>query len=219
MVKNPKKEKLAALKVEQLKPKAKRLGVKLTNPSGNAKTKAQLINAIVKAEEKKPVAKKAAAKKPAAKKRVVKKGLAPVTGASKSRDAKRQAKAPGRRVSSTGRVYYERRSNRADAKQGASKGQMLGGMLKRDYIKDLGDRIINDYFKYDENTDFGDAFNEVIDSYVVYYNEQWQVVRDLGYYNWEDNDLGIQPTDVGQVCYLALYELYGDVERYVDQNM
>jgi hypothetical protein len=219
MVKNPKKEKLAALKVEQLKPKAKRLGVKLTNPSGNAKTKAQLINAIVKAEEKKPVAKKPAAKKPAAKKRVVKKGLAPVTGASKQRDAKRQAKAPGRRVSSTGRVYYERRSNRADAKQGASKGQMLGGMLKRDYIKDLGDRIINDYFKYDENTDFGDAFNEVIDSYVVYYNEQWQVVRDLGYYNWEDNDLGIQPTDVGQVCYLALYELYGDVERYVDQNM
>jgi len=92
-------------------------------------------------------------------------------------------------------------------------------MLKRDYIEDLGDRIINDYFKYDENTDFGDAFNEVIDSYVVYYNEQWQVVRDLGYYNWEDNDLGIQPTDVGQVCYLALYELYGDVERYVDQNM
>ena len=214
MATNPKKEKLAALKVEQLKPKAKRLGVKLTNPSGNAKTKAQLINAIVKAEEKKP-----AAKKPAAKRRVVKKGLAPVVGASKRRDSKRQALPPGRRVSKGGKVYYERRANRADAAQGAAKGQMLGGMLKRDYIKDLGDRIINDYFKYDKNTDFGDAFMEVIDSYVVYYNEQWQVVRDLGYYNWEDNDLGIQPTDVGQVCYLALYELYGDVERYVDQNM
>lgn len=214
MATNPKKEKLAALKVEQLKPKAKRLGVKLTNPSGNAKTKAQLINAIVKAEEKKP-----AAKKPAAKRRVVKKGLAPVVGASKRRDSKRQALPPGRRVSKGGKVYYERRANRADAAQGAAKGQMLGGMLKRDYIKDLGDRIINDYFKYDENTDFGDAFMEVIDSYAVYYNEQWQVVRDLGYYNWEDNDLGIQPTDVGQVCYLALNELYGDVERYVDQNM
>jgi hypothetical protein len=213
MATNPKKEKLAALKVEQLKPKAKRLGVKLTNPSGNAKTKAQLITAIIKAEDKKPVAKKPAAKKPAAKRSAVKKGLAPVVGASKRRDAKRQALPPGRRVSKGGKVYYERRSNRAD------KGQMLGGMLKRDYIKDLGDRIINDYFKYDENTDFGDAFMEVIDSYVVYYNEQWQVVRDLGYYNWEDNDLGIQPTDVGQVCYLALYELYGDVERYVDENM
>jgi len=61
MATNTKKEKLALLRVEQLKPKAKRLGVKLTNPSGNAKTKAQLINAIVKAEEKKPAAKKPAA--------------------------------------------------------------------------------------------------------------------------------------------------------------
>jgi len=121
MATNPKKEKLAALKVEQLKPKAKRLGVKLTNPSGNAKTKAQLINAIVKAEEKKP-----AAKKPAAKRRVVKKGLAPVVGASKRRDNKRQALPPGRRVSKGGKVYYERRANRADAGQGAAKGQMLG---------------------------------------------------------------------------------------------
>jgi len=115
MATNPKKEKLAALKVEQLKPKAKRLGVKLTNPSGNAKTKAQLITAIIKAEDKKP-----AAKKPAAKRSAVKKGLAPVVGASKRRDAKRQALPPGRRVSKGGKVYYERRSNRAD------KGQMLG---------------------------------------------------------------------------------------------
>lgn len=120
MATNPKKEKLAALKVEQLKPKAKRLGVKLTNPSGNAKTKAQLITAIIKAEDKKPAAKKPAAKKPAAKRSAVKKGLAPVVGASKRRDAKRQALPPGRRVSKGGKVYYERRANRADA------GQMLG---------------------------------------------------------------------------------------------
>lgn len=212
MATNPKKEKLAALKVEQLKPKAKRLGVKLTNPSGNAKTKAQLITAIIKAEDKKPVAKKPAAKKPAAKRSAVKNGLAPVVGASKRRDAKRQALPPGRRVSKGGKVYYERRSNRADA------GQLLGG-TKRDYIEDIGNRIINDYFKYDENTDFGDAFNEIIDGYEVYYNKQWKVVYDLGYYDWENNDLGIMPTDVGQVMYLALSELYGDVEKYVENNM
>lgn len=209
MATNLKKEKLALLRVEQLKPKAKRLGIKLTNPSGNAKTKAQLINAIVKAEEKKP-----AAKKPAAKRRAVKKALAPVVGASKRRDQERQALPPGRRVSKKGKVYNERRANRADIKQGAAKGQMLGG-TKRDYIEDIGDRIINDY---DANTDFGDAFNEIIDSYEVYYNKQWKVVYDLGYYDWQDNDLGIQPTDVGQVMYLALYELYGDVEKYVENN-
>lgn len=219
MATNPKKEKLAALTVEQLKPKAKRLGVKLTNPSGNAKTKSQLITGIIKAEDKKPAAKKPAAKKPAAKRSAVKKGLAPVVGASKRRDAKRQALPPGRRVSKGGKVYYERRGNRADAKQGAAKGQMLGGMTERAYIEDIGDYIINNYFKYDKNQDFGDVFMEVIDDYFVYYTDQWQVVRDLGYYNWEDNDLGIQPTNVGQVCYLALYELYGDVERYVEQNM
>ena len=212
MATNTKKEKLALLRVEQLKPKAKRLGVKLTNPSGNAKTKAQLINAIVKAEEKKP-----AAKKPAAKRRAVKKTLTKVDKASVRRDKERQALPPGRRVSKTGKVYNERRSNRADIKQGAAKGQMLGN-TKRDYIEDIGDRIINDYLKYDENYDFGDAFIEIIDSYEVYYNKQWKVVYDLGYYNWEDNDLGIQPTDVGQVMYLALFELYGDVEKYVENN-
>jgi hypothetical protein len=121
MATNPKKEKLALLRVEQLKPKAKRLGVKLTNPSGNAKTKAQLINAIVKAEEKKP-----AAKKPAAKRRAVKKTLTKVVKASVRRDRERQALPPGRRVSKGGKVYNERRANRADIKQGAAKGQMLG---------------------------------------------------------------------------------------------
>lgn len=150
MATNPKKEKLAALKVEQLKPKAKRLGVKLTNPSGNAKTKAQLITAIIKAEDKKP-----AAKKPAAKRSAVKKGLAPVVGASKRRDAKRQALPPGRRVSKGGKIYYERRSNRADA------GQMLGEkyqgwanywtwrwaleMIDEDYIYDLKNEVSDSY--------------------------------------------------------------------------
>lgn len=150
MATNPKKEKLAGLKVEQLKPKAKRLGVKLTNPSGNAKTKAQLITAIIKAEDKKP-----AAKKPAAKRSAVKKGLAPVVGASKRRDAKRQALPPGRRVSKGGKVYYERRSNRAD------KGQMLGEkyqgwanywtwrwaleMIDEDYIYDLKNEVSDSY--------------------------------------------------------------------------
>lgn len=203
MATNPKKEKYASLRVEQLKPKAKRLGVKLTNPSGNAKTKAQLINAIVKAEE----------KKPAAKRRAVKKTLAPVVKGSVRRDRERQALPPGRRVSKGGKVYNERRANRADIKQGAAKGQMLGG-TKRDYIEDIGERIINDY----DNMDFGDAFMEIIDSYELYYNKQWKVVYDLGYYRWEDNDLGIQPTDVGQVMYLALYELYGDVEKYVENK-
>ena len=34
---------------------------------------------------------------------------------------------PGKRTSATGKTYYEYRRNRADIKQGARKGQMLGG--------------------------------------------------------------------------------------------
>jgi hypothetical protein len=41
------KEKLAAKSVDQLKAAAKRLGGKLVNPDGKAKTKQQLINTIV----------------------------------------------------------------------------------------------------------------------------------------------------------------------------
>jgi len=155
MATNPKKEKLAALTVEQLKPKAKRLGVKLTNPSGNAKTKAQLITAIIKAEDKKPTAKKPAAKKPAAKRRAVKKGLAPVVGASKRRDAKRQALPPGRRVSKGGKVYYERRGNRADA------GQMLGEKYNG-WTNYWTWRWVLEFQDY---IDITDIKNEVSDSY------------------------------------------------------
>jgi phosphomevalonate kinase len=78
----------------------------------------------------------------------------------------------------------------AEANRSDKPGQLMGGS-KRDYIEDIGDYIINNYFKYDENYDFGDAFNETIDSYEVYYNKQWKVVYDLGYYDWSDNDLGI----------------------------
>ena len=117
--------------------------------------------------------------------------------------------APGRRTSKSGNVYSERRRDRSD-----KRGQLLGS-TERDYIEDIGDRILNDY---GTDIDFGDAFNEIIDSYEVYYVQQWKVVNDLAYYVWDDNDLGIQPKNVGEVMYLALYNLYGEVERYVEKN-
>ena len=199
------KAKLMKLAVTTLRNKAKKLGIS----DVSKRTKENLVQSIIlgEARQKRGTAagKKATAKRKASTTRQ--------TGtSSRSKDRSRKALAPGRRVSATGRVYYERRKNRSD-----KPGQLMGGS-KRDYIEDIGDRIINDYFKYDENYDFGDAFNEVIDSYEVYYNKQWKVVYDLGYYDWSDNDLGIQPTDVGQVMYLALSELYGDVESYVENN-
>ena len=203
------KAKLMKLAVTTLRNKAKKLGVS----DVSKRTKENLVQSIILGEARKKRG-TAAGKKATAKRAVSKvRQSTRQTGTSKlTRDLKKEALAPGRRISKAGNVYYERRRNRSD-----KPGQLLGGS-KRDYIEDIGDRIINDYFKYDENYDFGDAFNEVIDSYEVYYNKQWKVVYDLGYYDWSDNDLGIQPTDVGQVMYLALNELYGDVYSYVEDN-
>jgi hypothetical protein len=44
-------------------------------------------------------------------------------------------------------------------------------------------------------------------------------MMDLGFWNWEDNDLGMEVTNIGQVAYLALNELAGDVENYVNKKM
>jgi hypothetical protein len=205
------KAKLMKLLVGTLRNKAKKLGI-----SDVAKrTKENLAQSIMLAEARKKrgttLGKKATAKK-AASTRGADRQTKGTPNDSIKADSKRKALAPGRRVSKSGNVYSERRRDRSD-----KPGQFLGS-TERDYIEDIGDRIIADYLAYDENADFGDAFNEIIDSYEVYYAQQWKVVNDLAYYVWDDNDLGIQPKNVGEVMYIALYNLYGDVERYVEKN-
>jgi hypothetical protein len=205
------KAKLMKLLVGTLRTKAKKLGI-----SDVAKrTKENLAQSIMLAEARKKrgtaMGKKATAKK-AASTRGADRQTKGTPNESIKADSKRKALAPGKRVSKSGNVYSERRRDRSD-----KRGQLLGS-TERDYIEDIGDRIITDYLAYDEDADFGEAFNEIIDSYEVYYKQQWKVVNDLGYYVWDDNDLGIQPKNVGEVMYLALNELYGDVERYVEKN-
>jgi hypothetical protein len=118
------KEKLQAKTVDQLKRQAKKLGGKIVTPEGKAKTKLQLINTIVM------------------KLRLSGQSDRQAAGAM---DAKQ--KAPGKRTSSTGRVYYERRANRSD------RGFMLGAgpvspakakalQKKRDLIRKYIDEII-----------------------------------------------------------------------------
>ena len=203
------KAKLMKLLVGTLRNKAKKLGI-----SDVAKrTKENLAQSIMLAEARKKrgttLGKKATAKK-AASTRGADRQTKGTPNESIKADRKRKALAPGRRVSKSGNVYSERRRDRSD-----KPGQFLG-MTERDYIKEIGDRILNDYGKA---VDFGDAFNEVIDSYAIYYTDQLDVIRDLQYYDWRNNDLGIDVTNIGQVAYLALNELYGDVENYYIKNI
>jgi len=203
------KAKLMKLLVGTLRNKAKKLGIS----DVSKRTKENLAQSIMLAEARKKrgttLGKKATAKK-AASTRGADRQTKGTPNDSLKADRKKKAMAPGRRVSKSGNVYSERRRDRSD-----KIGQLSSGSRDRDYIEDIGDRILNDY---GTDIDFGDAFNEIIDSYEVYYAKQWKVVDDLAYYVWDDNDLGIQPKNVGEVMYLALYNLYGEVERYVEKN-
>jgi hypothetical protein len=203
------KAKLMKLLVGTLRTKAKKLGIS----DVSKRTKENLAQSIMLAEARKKrgttLGKKATAKK-AASTRGADRQTKGTPNDSIKADRNRKAKPPGRRVSKSGNVYSERRRDRSD-----KPGQLSLGSRDRDYIEDIGDRILNDY---GTDIDFGDAFNEIIDSYEVYYAKQWKVVDDLAYYVWDDNDLGIQPKNVGEVMYLALYNLYGEVFDYVEKN-
>jgi len=113
------KAKLMKLQVTTLRNKAKKLGVS----DVSKRTKENLVQSIIMGEARK---KRGTA---AGKKATAKKSMAGVrqstrqTGTSKTtRDLKKRALAPGRRVSATGRVYYERRKNRSD-----KPGQLAAG--------------------------------------------------------------------------------------------
>lgn len=119
------KAKLMKLQVATLRNKAKKLGI-----SDVAKrTKENLVQSIILGEARKKRG-TAAGKKATAKKRTMSAGVRQSTrqtGSSKlTRDLKKRALAPGRRISKSGSVYYERRKNRSD-KPGQLAGEKYQG--------------------------------------------------------------------------------------------
>lgn len=113
------KAKLMKLAVTTLRTKAKKLGIS----DVSKRTKENLVQSIIlgEARQKKGTAagKKATAKRKASATRQ--------TGSSSAaKDRARKALAPGRRVSKTGSVYYERRKNRSD-KPGMLAGEKYQG--------------------------------------------------------------------------------------------
>lgn len=122
------KAKLMKLAVTTLRNKAKKLGIS----DVTKRTKENLVQSIILGEARK---KRGTA---AGKKATAKRTLAGVrqstrqTGASKTtRDLKKRALAPGRRVSKAGNVYYERRKNRSD-----KPGQLAEYDTYKEYVID-----------------------------------------------------------------------------------
>lgn len=116
------KEKLKGLTVDQLRTKLKGK-VKLSTREGKPLTKAQLVNKAADLQVTTPTQKKKVAKRTPTRNYTYKGDSA----AARKRDGVVQALPPGKRVSKTGKTYFEYRRNRADIKQGAKRGQMLGG--------------------------------------------------------------------------------------------
>jgi hypothetical protein len=116
------KEKLKGLTVDQLRTKLKGK-VKLSTREGKPLTKAQLVNKAADLQVTTPTQKKKVAKRTPTRNYTYRGDSA----AARKRDGAVQALPPGKRVSKTGKTYFEYRRNRADIKQGAKRGQMLGG--------------------------------------------------------------------------------------------
>lgn len=108
------KETLSAMTVADLKKFATKVGANTIDPkTGKAKNKVQLVNAILM------------------KKRLGGKSNKLTGSSNTARDQQRKAKKPGKRVSKGGKVYYEKRANRADV----NKKTMLGG--KKPTVTDI----------------------------------------------------------------------------------
>lgn len=103
-------------------------------PSAKQLAARKKFAAMVKARAKAAKAKKAPAKKVAAKKAT----RAYQTGSSnKLYDSRKKAQGPGKRVSASGNVYYERRKNRSDMP-----GSILGiGALKKSAISECTNKL------------------------------------------------------------------------------
>jgi hypothetical protein len=161
------KAKLMKLAVTTLRNKAKKLGIS----DVSKRTKENLVQSIILGEARK---KRGTA---AGKKATAKKSMAGVrqstrqTGSSKTtRDLKKRALAPGRRVSAAGNVYYERRKNRSD-KPGQLMGEKYQGwknywtwrwaleMIDEDYLYDLAQQ-------YDNAYDLGQAIKDQAEQFV-----------------------------------------------------
>lgn len=186
------KAKLMKLQVATLRNKAKKLGVS----DVSKRTKENLVQSIILGEARKK--RGTAAGKKATAKRTMSAGVRQSTrqtGTSKlTRDLKKEALPPGRRISKAGNVYYERRKNRSD-KPGQLAGEKYNGwtnywtwrwaleMIDEDYLYDLAQ-------EYDSAYDLGQAIKDQAEDFVSESIggspfESWMFAV-LGYINWTE---------------------------------
>ena len=72
------------------------------------------------------------------------------------------------------------------------------------FIADLQQAIEEDS-RTDYTTDYWDYVHQEIDNACMYYKDCFDIVRELHYTDWKDNEFG-EITNIQQLAYTALYE-------------
>ena len=171
------KAKLMKLAVTTLRTKAKKLGIS----DVSKRTKENLVQSIILGEARKKkgtaAGKKATAKRAAA---GVRQSTRQIGTSKLSRDLKKPALAPGRRVSKTGRVYYERRANRSD-KPGQLAGEKYQGQTNYEtWLWNLNTdndsyEYLNGFYQDNprlEDYEYAQALKEYWEEYFYEYEDQ-----------------------------------------------
>jgi hypothetical protein len=81
----------------------------------------------------------------------------------------------------------------------------------RNLESEIKDAILDGDITQDYEID--ERINQEIDNAVIYYYESCLILIACTYYDWADNELGIEVTNVTQAAYLALYEyIYSETD-------
>lgn len=130
----------------------------------------------VGAVKKKSAPKKKVAKKKVAKKKVAKKVVKKKYSLNKKKDKLYSAEKPGKRVSKTGKTYYESRENRSD------KGKLLGiGNIALERYQKILKEIDNREFILEKNKEYKNSLVNTygIKSYVSNLNKSKAYIKEL----------------------------------------
>jgi hypothetical protein len=83
--------------------------------------------------------------------------------------------------------------------------------FSRDVESEIKDAILDREITEDYEID--ERINQLIDDANIYYYNSALIVLDCNYWDWANNELGIEVTNISQVGYLALYEyIYSETD-------
>jgi hypothetical protein len=134
------------------------------------------------------------------------------------------AKKPARRSSPTRSKVRRAPARRSSMKASHYGAKQLSGANEFNIYRFLDDldlelREMMDDGQIDNEDDLRTIIDESIDNANIYYGDSLEIVKELQYWDWRDNPLGMDLTNISQVGYAALAEKVEDsglVQRMYD---